>query len=460
MNQIAIFALLALAWTIQCPCVGQDTGAIAPVSLSLQSADENTATIQAAIQEQGSAVIPKGSWPIRPIELSSHSELRGIVENQVNQSRLFLAIDSPRRYDPQHVIATRAQENTGGFTKQIRIRDLIIDGNYQAIDWKHVYGDGNGFGIFLRGAANCEIKNVEIRNCWTDGIYVATVLGHANNTRDCSFENLYIHHCGRQAVSVVGGEKLTFHKFKIRSIGRDAPLATSPRAAIDLEPEANVKRLVRDITIRDWDIARTGQGVLISGAHSVQPAENIVVEKIKMRDLDGPQILSVRDARNVTIRKVQATNHHPRNGGVGIIFRNAKAAATEMDFRQLTGTNFPLRIDGSSDVTLKHVRIEGCERGVLQIGNERELPIEGPQVRISDFLFTNVAQAKTGLPIMRIHSLEEAMFVRGEISQPGMATFTAQLFSNARFQACELHPGQFGTFDPSQPGKAMGYKNP
>ena len=328
-------------------------------------------------------------------------------------------------------------------------------GLFRSIDWRNTYGDGNAFGIYLRAAERCSVSNMEIKNCWTDGIYISTVLGHPNNTRDGKLDHVSIHHCGRQGVSIVGGEDLELTNFKIRSIGRDPGIpkfAKSPRAAIDLEPEANVQRLVRNITISDWNIAHTGQGILISGGHSSKPAAKITIRNIQMDDMDGPQILSARDVGAVAISNIVATNHHAKNGGLGIIFRNATGKASQIDLRQLTGSNFPLRIDGASDIQLEHVRIDGCARGVMQIGNEPNKPPERSRVHLRDFLFTNVGQLQSGLPVLRINSAEKAVFSNGEIREVGLTLYTVQPFTDLELHNCHLAPGKRGMLDPSRKG--------
>ena len=61
-------------------------------------------------------------------------------------SELRLEIDSPSRYDPQHVLAVAAPTSADGFTRGVVVRDLTLNGNYKNIDWSDTYGDGNAFG--------------------------------------------------------------------------------------------------------------------------------------------------------------------------------------------------------------------------------------------------------------------------------------------------------------------------
>ena len=427
-----------------------------PIEVALDPIDAagNTRLIESYVLAGKQVLIPAGSWPVRPISIGSYG---GIVGQGAGVSELRLEITTPTRYDPQHVLATAVPEDPSQFTRGVVVKDLTLDGNFQNIQWDEVYGDGNGFGLYVRAAADSVFKGLEIKNQWTDGIFVSTVLGHANNSKNCVFEQITIHHCGRQGVSLVGGEHLRFNEFVVHAIGRTRGLDRSPRSALDMEPEPGVQRLVRHITVSNWNIRNVGQGILVSTTHSSAPAQDILIRDITIEDANGPQLLAVRDARNVNVRNFHARNHV--GGGVGVLFRNTIGVVTNLSIIETQGTNFPLRIDGTSQMVLRQITLDNAERGALQIGGEPGDLSQATHVELTDFSFRNLGRQLNGLPLVRIHSTGTVTLTRGTISDIGNARYTAQLFTDTSFDQCDFQPGSQGLFDPTKSGQATGEGN-
>ncbi len=429
---------------------------VGALQLSAADADYNTQLIESYVLNGEHAIIPAGSWPVRPISIGSNGQLSGLG---VGVSELRLEITSPSRDDPQHVVATAPPTEQDGFTRGVVVRDLTLNGNYEDIDWSGVYGDGKAFGLDLRAAADSIFTALEIKNCWTDGIYVASVLNEANNSRDCLFTAITIHHCGRQGVSIVGGEHLLLNDFSVYAIGRGDGLGTSPRSALDIEPEFDVGRLVRHITVSNWEINHVGQGILVSATNSAEQATDILLENIFVADMNGPQILAVRDVEGIVVRNFHGEDHQPAAGGVGVLFRNSTGEVDGLTIIDSQGTNYPLRIDGDSDLDLRNVIIDGAARGALQIGSEPGQTPAATNVRISSFAFRHIANSSGGLPLGRIQSTGNVVLTDGLIADMGNTNYTFQLFSDATFVNCDFASGSSGIFDPTKPGQPLGSGN-
>lgn len=419
------------------------------LELSPTDADANTLVIESFTLTGQKVAIPSGSWPVRPVSIQSNG---GITGHGAGVSELRLKLSAPGRFDPQYVVGAALPSVAGGFVENISVNDLTLSGNFRFIDWSNVYGDGNAFGLFVRATKDSRFEDLEIRAVWTDGIYVSNILHEDNNSRDIVFEDITIHHAGRQGVSVVGGEQLLFDNFTVSSIGRDAPLHTSPRSAIDLEPEANVARLVRDITISNWDIDRVGQGILVSAGHSVAPATNIVIQNVTIDNLDGPQILAVRDAVDIQIENV-SSRKHVTTAGLGVIFVDSTGTVDGLSIQASQGSNYVLRVRGESDITIRDLLIEDADRGVIQVGGEPHESLENSSLRLVDFEVRDVGIG--GLSAIRIRSAGHVSFSEGIVEDTVESPFTFDLYTDIFCFQCNFTAGFLDLLNPNLDGELL-----
>ena len=213
-------------------------------------------------------------------------------------------------------------------------------------------------------------------------------------------------------------------------------------------------RFIRNISITHWDIQRVGQGVLLTGTGSSLPAENITVRHIVCQDLDGPQILAARDITHLIVEDFRGEDH-TTNGGVGVRFRNTVGTVNNLFIKNLQGTNFPLQIDGDSDVELTDVVVENAGRSVLQIGGEPTQALQNTRVKLDSFAFRNVGNT-AGLPVARIKSEGYVEMVHGEISEVGIVPYTLSLYTDVFFDNCVLESGQQAVLTPGLSGVAIG----
>lgn len=101
--------------------------------------------------------------------------------------------------------------------------------------------------------------DLEVAGCWGDGIYVGHVAGQPGFVcTDFTIEDVHIHDCRRNGISVVGGRRGIIRGAYIHDID-----GTPPRAAIDLEPDA-VAHGNRDILIDQVTTERVVVGIGLS----------------------------------------------------------------------------------------------------------------------------------------------------------------------------------------------------
>ena len=116
-----------------------------------------------------------------------------------------------------------------------------------------------GMGISIYDGNNITIKDVSVKNCWGDGIYIgqveATTTSYSSNIL---IDNVTIDSNRRQGISIISVENLTIRNSRIINTG--AIKFTSPGAGIDIEPNI-ANAMVRNINIEGCYFNGKNQGV-------------------------------------------------------------------------------------------------------------------------------------------------------------------------------------------------------
>jgi len=131
----------------------------------------------------------------------------------------------------------------------------------------HLGNDGEwGMGIYVLGGHSIQIKNVCVKDCWGDCIYVTR---DANNVliKGCHIEN-----GRRQGISIISADSVYIKNCHISKVG-----GTAPGYAIDVEPNKGDK------------------------------VNYILIEKVKVLECDGG-FMSYRFAENTSINHVEIKN--------------------------------------------------------------------------------------------------------------------------------------------------------
>lgn len=108
----------------------------------------------------------------------------------------------------------------------------------------HKGGGEWGHGIEISGCKNVYISNVEVSQCWGDGIYLGFYDGPNVCSNGVTIENCNLHHNRRNNLSITDVSNVT-----IRNCRFDYASGTDPQYGIDIEPNAG--RPCKNIKIYD-----------------------------------------------------------------------------------------------------------------------------------------------------------------------------------------------------------------
>ena len=115
-----------------------------------------------------------------------------------------------------------------------------------------------GHGVGIQNSTNIVVRDMEISDCIGDGV----ILDYAGNA-DITLDNLTIHDCRRQGISLISGDGIVVSNCKIYDIS-----GTNPQAGIDIEPDGN--RSVTNVVITACNIRDTvGASVIVTNVSNV-----------------------------------------------------------------------------------------------------------------------------------------------------------------------------------------------
>ena len=116
-----------------------------------------------------------------------------------------------------------------------------------------------GMGISIYDGNNITIKDVLVKNCWGDGIYIGQVEAATTSySSNILIDNVTIDSNRRQGISIISVENLTIRNSRIINTG--AIKFTSPGAGIDIEPNI-ANAMVRNINIEGCYFNGNNKGV-------------------------------------------------------------------------------------------------------------------------------------------------------------------------------------------------------
>ena len=444
----------------------------------------------------GHARIPKGRFPVTPITMKSNARISGCG---IGISQLYLRTDvidldpSPTVVDPSDhfVIATEAKTGTD-FVENVMVSDLTIDGSRRSgdVDFSIIGWDpndpankqGDAYGLWIRNCRNSIFENLEIIECWTDGVMVSIPFGASaqNPSSNCILNSFIIRGCDRQAVSIVGGDELTLSNFAVENIGQGST-AKPLGAALDIEPGQSTPAS-NNITVANWVIRNAKQGILCSSVETtVGTQSGISISNVVCEDLNGIQALAVYDTKGVAVNGFSCRDFNPGTPGLGIIFENAVGTASNLNFSKITNTAFAVIVRGSeSDMEISNLHVEDCNAACLYVGNNRfgpppEETYQDPETTsalISNFTFRDVFKdTAIGNGVIVVRSTGDVRLRNGLIRQ-SQAAEQVQLFSEevngvpqnlqASFENCDFGdeiPRDLFRDESTDFGKAKGLTN-
>jgi hypothetical protein len=233
---------------------------------------DDTAAIQAAITASSSVYVPAGTYLVNVVTLDANTELYGDgAASIIKQSASFVGGSQGSLY-----------ANSGAAGSQvgdITIRDIRVEGTNIVAptfsEFKHL--------VSLNGVRNALIENVQFIGFQGDGLYIGSGVSggderHNTNVivRDCFFDG--VNKENRNGISVIDGDGVLIEGNYFTRCTR----STMP-GAIDIEPDAQVFHVIKDIKIVNNKLYDIGGNVgaisvVLPGVTFSTPPKGFVIE--------------------------------------------------------------------------------------------------------------------------------------------------------------------------------------
>lgn len=145
-----------------------------------------------------------------------------------------------------------------------------------------------GMGIEVAYSRNVTIRNITVKKCWGDCIYVG---GNSKyiNICDCTLDS-----SRRQGISVTSGNKIAISNCFISNIN-----GTNPQYAIDIEPNEGEK--VIGVTIENVKCENCFGGIQVWGNANEAIVENIVISNCKVSGTKARYPLRLYKANSIVV---------------------------------------------------------------------------------------------------------------------------------------------------------------
>lgn len=213
---------------------------------------DDTAAIQTAINESTTVYIPPGTYKVSFNLLTDDNMNPAIV---VPSNRVI-------RLAPNAVLTcTGVSLERYAFFRLYDVENVTIDGGKIVGErYGHTGNSGEwGMGISLSYARNIIIKNMEIRDCWGDGICFGTIDNDPDKVcQNLVIENVICDNNRRQGISACGVNGFYLNDCKLINTN-----GTAPQAGIDFESNAADIPQKHIFITNLYTENNTGYGVLI-----------------------------------------------------------------------------------------------------------------------------------------------------------------------------------------------------
>ena len=260
---------------------------------------DDTAAFQAAINSLpvtgGTVTVPAGRYMINTLKSIN---MRSNTRLQMDPSAQLVAIpNSSGRYNVITAVRVNNVEIAGGSIIGDRVAHIGDTG-----EW--------GMGIYILGSSEVFVHNVNVSNCWGDGVYVGAYGGFTGLITVVPSSNITLNH-----VISTGNRRqgLSFgpvrHAYVVNSTFSNTS-GTAPQAGIDIEP--STQGIARDIRIEFSTInGNAGNGVELH-----ENATGVVVKSSTIKGNQGYGVLGTG-----VVSAWIAVNHITENrySGIGMV---------------------------------------------------------------------------------------------------------------------------------------------
>ena len=260
---------------------------------------DDTAAFQAAINSLpvtgGTVTVPAGRYMINTLKSIN---MRSNTRLQMDPSAQLVAIpNSSGRYNVITAVRVNNVEIAGGSIIGDRIGHMGNTG-----EW--------GMGIYILGSSKVYVHNVNVSNCWGDGVYVGAYGGFTGlitvvPSADITLNHVVSNDNRRQGLSFGPVQRA----YVVNSTFSNTS-GTAPQAGIDIEP--STQGIARDIRI-EFSVMSGNAG---NGVEIHENANGIVVKSSTIKGNQGYGVLGTG-----VISAWIAVNHISENrySGIGMV---------------------------------------------------------------------------------------------------------------------------------------------
>lgn len=225
--------------------------------------------------------------------------------------------------------------------------NVHISGKGAIVGDKHTHTGTEGewgMGLRFHNASHSSVRNLTIRDCWGDCIYVG------GKSRDIVIENCTLDHGRRQGISITSADGVTVKNCTITNVK-----GTAPEYAIDVEPNGGD---VVDNIVMEKVVAKNCQGgFLVYGK-----AKNARVGRVAMRNC------TVEYNRKMAVKIVKCDAFKMEKCHVRL--KSAQRAMDFADIGDVTVVNNTCHYDDKKASTVNPITVNRC--GKRRVENNRE----------------------------------------------------------------------------------------
>jgi hypothetical protein len=224
---------------------------------------DDTVKIQAALNTGYNVVIPNGTYIVNP--------LVGIAP--VNNQRITL--------EQEAVLQSSATSSSGVFhaVKILNVSNVIFEGGTvigERVTHVGVTGE-SGMGIYVANGSGITIKDVQIKDCWGDGIYVGGT-GTTGQSTNVRIENVTSDNNRRQGLTIAAAYSVVVDGGRFTNTN-----GVAPEAGIDIEPNPG-KGPVENVVVQNARCSsNNGSGIAVSQTicKNVKLVNNTCISNVK-----------------------------------------------------------------------------------------------------------------------------------------------------------------------------------
>lgn len=220
-----------------------------------------------------------------------------------------------------------------------------------------------GMGVNVEKSSNVKISDINITNCWGDGIYIG---GESSN--GVVIDGVISDNNRRQGLSITNAKNITITSSEFKNTN-----GTLPQAGIDLEP--NPGQTVEDIKIDNIkSIGNKGSGVDILGMNG--PVRRVKISNSVLQDNAGIGVM-MSGANDIAL-----TNDVIRNSTFGIEVKNdvynVVASGLDISYNQSRGVSL---VSNNQKVGIENI----LSKDTTVANNSQRSPGKADGVRIDTY---------------------------------------------------------------------------